>query len=195
MCSFPDVGLPCQDHLCYNGGVCRRQGSTLSYPCQCNPGFTGDVCEFGTGASPPSPMFPPQQPPPPPPPPSSPPSPPSQGCFPNSCNGGRCTSFVGGFICTDCPEGFSGQFCHIQTGEALLCFRLSKAVVAIRLQLLFKLPKYLRFTVLDVYVCLAAAYSCTSCCRRSVYAQPVSERHGLFSHGQRARSARLCVWL
>ena len=130
---FTDLNQ-CFDRNC-NQGFCSRRGGALFYPCQCRPGYRGQFCNIpetppNTPPQPPATTTttsrPPVQTPPPatsPTPPATPPPTqpaPPPNCFQaqNPCNGGICVNnFFGGFRCTDCPEGFSGQFCHIQTGD------------------------------------------------------------------------------
>ncbi|XP_022249947.1 von Willebrand factor D and EGF domain-containing protein-like [Limulus polyphemus] len=78
--------LPCK---CENKGKCVKssyyKAGNGNYTCSCNPGFTGEFCEFEVDP-----------------------------CAPNPCSHGMCIISSKGFQCV-CYVGFSGEFCEIQS--------------------------------------------------------------------------------
>ena len=66
---------------CKNSGRCVDQ--TEGYTCECQPGYTGDRCQYNI-----------------------------DDCDSKPClNGGKCTDKVNGFTC-ECPGGFTGKQCE-----------------------------------------------------------------------------------
>ena len=152
LCSLSDLSQ-CFDQNCNNGHCSRFRGS-LSYPCQCRTGYSGQFCDIQT-VLPPTTAPPTAVPTTTAPPTAAPstatdapatnapatdapatdapttlgtPAPPFR-CHQvqNPCNGGICVdNFFGvGFSCTRCPEGFSGQFCNFQLGKTKSVMKLS----------------------------------------------------------------------
>ena len=142
LCSLSDLSQ-CFDQNCNNGQCSRFRGS-LSYPCQCRQGYSGQFCDIQTVLPPttaPPTAVPTTTAPPTAVPPTTAPTPPATDAtttlgtpapafrchqVQNPCNGGICVdNFFGvGFSCTRCPEGFSGQFCNFQLGNTKSVMKL-----------------------------------------------------------------------
>ena len=74
----------CLTQPCKNNGICLASASNYGYRCECNPGFTGQNCDYRV-----------------------------ERCFPGACGDGVCSNMGNsGFKCR-CPLGTYGARCEI----------------------------------------------------------------------------------